>query len=214
MKTPLAVIKGKLELLANSWDDTIDEHFEHISKMMSEVRALEKLNSDLLLLSKEDIDNSINVTSFELEEFIEDLSEFYIDLAEIQDKVFQVNRPLEPVMVKWDYSKVKRMIIILLENAFKYTESGGSVTLSFQEINKNIKITVEDNGIGIKEEDKGRIFDRFFRSADVRGKNINGSGIGLSLLKSIGKTLGVDIKLYSKYGVGTKFEIIIPKIVN
>lgn len=214
MKTPLAVIKGKLELLANSWDDTIEEHFEHVSKIMSEVRALEKLNSDLLLLSKEDIDNSINVTSFELEEFIEDLSEFYIDLAEIQDKVFQVNRPLEPVMVKWDYSKVKRMIIILIENAFKYTESGGSVTLSFQEINKNIKITVEDNGIGIKEKDKGRIFDRFFRSADVRGKNINGSGIGLSLLKSIGKTLGVDIKLYSKYGVGTKFEIIIPKIVN
>ncbi|PWX45039.1 sensor histidine kinase, partial [Clostridium perfringens] len=118
MKTPLAVIKGKLELLANSWDDKIEDHFEHISKMMSEVRDLEKLNSDLLLLSKEDIDNSVNIVSFELEEFIEDLSEFYVDLAEVQEKNFIVNRPLTPVIVKWDYSKVKRMLIILLENAF------------------------------------------------------------------------------------------------
>ncbi|WP_394894427.1 sensor histidine kinase [Clostridium perfringens] len=214
MKTPLAVIKGKLELLANSWDDKIEDHFEHISKMMSEVRDLEKLNSDLLLLSKEDIDNSVNIVSFELEEFIEDLSEFYVDLAEVQEKNFIVNRPLTPVIVKWDYSKVKRMLIILLENAFKYTEEGGKISLSFEEVNKNIKIIVLDNGIGIKEEDIGRIFDRFFRSADVRGKNIKGSGIGLSLLKSIGKTLGTDIKLYSKYGIGTRFEITIPKILN
>lgn len=214
MKTPLAVIKGKLELLANSWDDKIEDHFEHISKMMSEVRDLEKLNSDLLLLSKEDIDNSVNIVSFELEEFIEDLSEFYVDLAEVQEKNFIVNRPLTPVIVKWDYSKVKRMLIILLENAFKYTEEGGKISLSFEEVNKNIKIIVCDNGIGIKEEDIGRIFDRFFRSADVRGKNIKGSGIGLSLLKSIGKTLGTDIKLYSKYGIGTRFEITIPKILN
>ncbi|EGT3616962.1 HAMP domain-containing histidine kinase [Clostridium perfringens] len=214
MKTPLAVIKGKLELLANSWDDKIEDHFEHISKMMSEVRDLEKLNSDLLLLSKEDIDNSINISTFELESFIEDLSEFYVDLAEIQEKKFIVNRPMTPVMVKWDYSKIKRMLIIILENAFKYTENDGEISLSFEEINKNIKIIVEDNGIGIREEDRDRIFDRFFRSADVRGKNIKGSGIGLSLLKSIGNTLGTDIKLYSKYGVGTRFEITIPKIIN
>ena len=66
MRTPLAVIKGKLELLAHSWGDTIDDHFEHISKMMSEVRGLEKLNSDLLLLSKEDLDLAANITKFQI----------------------------------------------------------------------------------------------------------------------------------------------------
>ena len=66
MRTPLAVIKGKLELLAHSWGDTIDDHFEHISKMMSEVRGLEKLNSDLLLLSKEDLDLAVNITNFQI----------------------------------------------------------------------------------------------------------------------------------------------------
>ena len=81
MRTPLAVIKGRLELLANSWEDTIEMHFEHISKMMSEIRGLEKLNSDLLLLSKEDLNLTVNITSFKLDDFIKDLSDFYFDLA-------------------------------------------------------------------------------------------------------------------------------------
>lgn len=214
MKTPLAVIKGKLELLANSWGDTIDDHFEHISKMMSEVRGLEKLNNDLLLLSKEDIDSRINITEFNLKNFIDDISEFYMDLSEIQDKTFEVNMPIEPVIVRWDYSKVKRMVIILIENAFKYTSAKGKITLSFEEINKTIKITVKDTGIGIKQDEQTRIFDRFFRGADVRAKNINGSGIGLSLLRSIAKTLEIKIKLSSEYGKGTEFELLVPKLTK
>jgi signal transduction histidine kinase len=214
MKTPLAVIKGKLEILANSWGETIDNNFEHISKMMSEVRGLEKLNNDLLLLTKEDIDVSANITNFKLKQLIEDISEFYMDLAEMQNKRFQILKPEEDMTVCWDYSKMKRVMIILLENAFKYTNENGSIVLSFEEVNKNIKIVVKDTGIGIKQEDQERIFDRFFRSADVRGKNINGSGIGLSLLKSISKTLGLTIKFTSKYGEGTEFKMLVPKIMK
>lgn len=215
MRTPLAVIRGKLELLANKWGDTIDNNFEHISKMMSEVRGLEKLNSDLLLLSKEDVDGSINITEFSLDEFIRDVSEFYIDLAEIQEKSFKVIKSIKPdIKVNWDYNKVKRMIIILIENAFKYTKDNGVIELAFEDVGKNIKVTVKDNGIGIKEEEQERIFDRFFRSADVRVKGISGSGIGLSLLKSIAKTLDIKIKLTSKEFEGTEFNLFIPKIIK
>ncbi|MBM6861563.1 HAMP domain-containing histidine kinase, partial [Clostridium saudiense] len=110
MRTPLAVIRGKLELLANKWGDTIDNNFEHISKMMSEIRGLEKLNSDLLLLSKEDVDGSVNITEFSLDDFISDVSEFYVDLAEIQEKSFNVTTRLDAnTKVNWDYNKIKRM---------------------------------------------------------------------------------------------------------
>lgn len=215
MRTPLAVIRGKLELLANKWGDTIDNNFEHISKMMSEVRGLEKLNSDLLLLSKEDVDGSINITEFSLDEFIRDVSEFYIDLAEIQEKSFKVIKSIKPdIKVNWDYNKVKRMIIILIENAFKYTKDNGVIELAFEDVGKNIKVTVKDNGIGIKEEEQERIFDRFFRSADVRVKSITGSGIGLSLLKSIAKTLDIKVKLTSKVAEGTEFNLLIPKTIK
>lgn len=214
MRTPLAVIKGKLELLANSWGDTIDTHFEHISKMMSEVRSLEKLNSDLLLLSKEDVDSSINITEVNLNDFIEDLSDFYGDLADMQGKKFYVKKTKDNIKLQWDYNKIRRATIILIENAFKYTSSKGEITLTFEDINKSILIRVKDNGIGIKDEDKNRIFDRFFRSSDVRGKNINGSGIGLSLLKSICKTLGIGIKVGSQYGKGTEFILNVPKVMK
>ena len=214
MRTPLAVIKGKLELLAHSWGDTIDDHFEHISKMMSEIRGLEKLNSDLLLLSKEDLDLSTSVTKFKLNDFINDLSEFYLDLAEIKEKTFKVIKPDEEIFVQWDYDKIKRAVVILIENAFKYTYENGEITLGVEDMNKQIKITVKDNGRGIKAEEQKRIFDRFYRSEAVRGENISGTGIGLSLLKSISKNFGIKLKVNSEYEIGSEFILIIPKIIK
>ena len=211
MRTPLAVIKGKLELLANSSKDTIDGHFEHISKIMSEIRGLEKLNTDLLLLSKEDLDLGINITKFSLYEFINDIGEFYIDLADIQGKEFKVIKPAYDVEVLWDYSKIRRAVIILIENAFKYTDDNGKIEFIIEEFNKNIRISVRDNGIGIREEDQERIFDRFYRSDIVRGKNISGTGIGLSLLKSISKNFGIKLNVNSTYGEGSEFTMMIPK---
>ncbi|MCY6959850.1 sensor histidine kinase [Clostridium brassicae] len=214
MRTPLAIIKGKLELLANAWGETIEDNFEHISKMMSEIRGLEKLNSDLLLLTKEDLGVSIKIEDVSLKDFTDDISEFYIDLAEMQNKEFKVINPHSDLMVKWDYHKMKRAVIILLENAFKYTPEEGKITLSFEDLNKFIKIRVCDTGIGIKKEDQLRIFDRFFRSANIRSSNIAGSGVGLSLLKSISKTLGFTVKFSSQVGKGTDFELIVSKIMK
>lgn len=214
MRTPLAIIKGKLELLTAARDDTIDTHFEPISQMMSEIRGLEKLNHDLLLLTKADIDSSIVFTKFKLDSFSEDLSSFYLDLAELQNKKFQVIKPEKQISVVWDYNKMKRSVIILLENAFKYTPTGGNITLKLEDVDKNIKISVIDTGIGIKFEDQERIFDRFFRSANVRGTTITGSGIGLSLLKSFSHTLGFKISLSSEYQKGTIFSLMIPKIMK
>ncbi|WP_125153217.1 sensor histidine kinase [Clostridium rectalis] len=214
MRTPLAVIKGKLELLANSWGESIDNNFEYISKMMSEIKLLEKLNSDLLLLTKEDLSNNIKIDSINLEEFIKNISEFYIDLAEIQNKKFEVIRPNGIIKVSWDYDKIKRIIVILLENAFKYTKVKDSITIVFEEFNKNIKITIKDTGIGIKKEDQRRIFDRFFRSSNVRASNITGSGIGLSLLKSISNSLGIEVNFSSEVNIGTKFQLIVPKVIR
>ena len=130
MRTPLAVIRGKLELMVHSPKDTIEDQFEHISKIMSEVRGLEKLNSDLLLLSKEDIELGENIVEFSLDDFIDDISEFYIDFAEIKERNLEIIRSESGINVKWDYNKVKRAVVILLENAFKYTDEGGQITLS------------------------------------------------------------------------------------
>ena len=211
MRTPLAVIRGKLELLAGASCDRIGDHFEHISKIMSEIRGLEKLNSDLLLLSKEDLSLGDNITKFDLNDFIDEISEFYTDLAEIKEKNFDIIRPEKSTHVEWDYIKIKRVLTILLENAFKYTDENGQIQLKIEILKKTVRISVKDNGIGIKEEDKERIFDRFYRSELVRGKNIGGTGIGLSLLKSISNSFEIKVKVNSEYGAGSEFILDIPK---
>ena len=214
MRTPLAIIKGKLELLTRALGSKDESNFEDISKIMSEIRGLEKLNNDLLLLSKVDIHSSIKITEFKLSKLIEDIGEFYTDLSELRSKDFCIIKHIEDITVHWDYEKVKRCIVILLENAFKYTKEDGKVELVIEEDSKNVIVKVIDNGIGIKEEDQSRIFDRFFRSNDIRATDIGGSGIGLSLLSSIADNLSIRIKLDSRHNEGSQFTLIAPKKMN
>ncbi|WP_054740873.1 sensor histidine kinase [Cellulosilyticum ruminicola] len=211
MRTPLAVIKGRLELLVRHKNDKVEEHYEEISIIMKELWGLEKLNSDLLLMSKEDMGMKLEITSFSLNEFISEIGEFYTDFAEIQDKQFNVNLLEEDIEVSWDKSKMKRCIVILIENALKYTGSGDEITINVFKKDKMIKIEVADTGVGIKEEDQERIFDRFFRSSEARASGKEGSGIGLSLLKSIAYGLDVKIDLRSVYGEGAKFTLTMSK---
>lgn len=215
MRTPLAVIKGQLELMSRYREDQIQEHFEELAQMMNEIRSLERLNSDLLLLTKEDIEGKLNIEQLNINDFIEEIEEFYTDLSEIQDKAFVVENEVQDEWVEWDKEKLKRCLTILLENAFKYTPEGGQIKLKVQSSSKKIKISVEDTGLGIKQEDLNRIFDRFFRSSDVRARGIDGSGIGLSLLKALTYTMGIQIEVSSVYKEGSKFTLDIPsKMVN
>ena len=214
MRTPLAVIKGQVELMTAHPQDRIEEHFEQFSQMIGEIRSLEKLNRDLLLLSKEDIESKTVGEAIEVKTFIGEMKEFYTELAELQNKHFIVKVPDSPVNVKWDLEKVKRCLIILLENAFKYTDEEDTILLEVTKGNKSIVVRIEDSGIGISKEDQKRLFDRFFRSSDVRARGIEGSGIGLSLLQSLAHTLGIKVQVQSTYGKGTVFTLEIPLKMN
>lgn len=214
MRTPLAVIKGQVELMTAHPQDRIEEHFEQFSQMIGEIRSLEKLNRDLLLLSKEDIESKTVGEAIEVKTFIGEIKEFYMELAELQNKHFIVKVPDNPVNVKWDLEKVKRCLIILLENAFKYTDEEDTILLGMTKVNKSIVVRIEDSGIGISKEDQKRLFDRFFRSSDVRARGIEGSGIGLSLLQSLAHTLGIKVQVQSTYGKGTVFILEIPLKMN
>ncbi|MBU3810481.1 MAG: HAMP domain-containing histidine kinase, partial [Candidatus Niameybacter stercoravium] len=205
MRTPLAVIKGQVELMTAHSGDRIEDHFEGLSQMIGEIRGLEKLNRDLLLLSKEGIEGKAVGEAVELYNFVEDIKEFYTELAELQSKEFILKMSDPHCKIQWDLDKVKRCFTILLENAFKYTEEGDTIQLELTKVNKHVVVHIEDSGMGISKKDQERIFDRFFRSGDVRAKGIEGSGIGLSLLQSLAHTLGIKVQVQSTYGKGTTF---------
>ncbi len=210
MRTPLAVIRGKLELLARKNQDSIYEHFDELSGMMSELKGIEKMNKDLLMISKEDMKGVLEVKSLSLRKFLDEIAELYGELAGFREIEFTYQGIQEDVTVNWDQDKMKRCINILLENAIKYSESNGRVMLQAQKQEKGIRLIVSDKGRGIKEEEMPYIFERFYRSNEVRASGMEGSGIGLSLLKSLCYTMGIKIKVESKYQEGSTFILEVP----
>lgn len=211
MRTPLAVIKGKLELIARKPEDSIEKHYKEISAIMSELSGLEKLNKDLLLLSKEDMGGVLEVKKIFVQPFFNEIAEFYDELSKFHELSFQYDPIEQPVEVEWDLSKVKRCISILLENAIKYSYEQGKILLQVMNEEKYVKVIVSDTGRGIKKEELEKIFERFYRNSEIRASGIEGSGIGLSLLKSLAYTMDIKVKVVSQYGKGSSFMLWIPK---
>lgn len=216
IRTPLSVIRGKIELVAQRPNDEIQEHSQELSDIVSEITAMEKMSNSLLMLSKEDSFIRHEISSFRLSDMLCELSdELFSMLAELQDKNFSFSIAPQDMTVSWDYAKMKQAFTILLDNAFKYTDAGDEIRITAtQSRDGNVVISFYDSGRGIKQEDLTRIFDRFYRSADVRAQEISGSGIGLSLLNLLGNNLGFKIKVYSEYGAFTEFVITAPSVMK
>lgn len=210
MRTPLAVIRGKMELLAKKSEDPVYKHFDELAHIMSEINGLEKMNKDLLLMSKEDMQGILEIKRFSIGPFLEEVVEIYGELAKLHNIHFKYNPQVEDVSVEWDEAKVKRCINILLENAIKYSDSEDTITLSVEKQDKYIRVKVADTGQGIKKEELSHIFDRFYRSSEVRASGVEGSGIGLSLLQSLAYTMRIKIKVHSVYSEGSTFTLEIP----
>lgn len=211
LRTPISIVSSKLEYLLKVPNNSISDEVETVADAMKEIRRVKKMITDLLSLSKEDSIITINEETFELDELIDDLSKDYKDIADIQGKNFEIEHKLMNNIVFTDKNKLRQLIVILIDNAFKYTKKNDSVYIILSENKNNIIITVGDTGIGIEEDEINNIFDRFFRSSNVRNKDIEGSGIGLSIAKMLVLNLKGEIKVTSKIDTGTEFKIYIPR---
>jgi signal transduction histidine kinase len=107
---------------------------------------------------------------------------------------------------------VRRLLLILLDNAIKYTGSGGRVSLQLARFPDRVDIAVEDNGIGIPPEDLPRLFDRFYRSEKSRSRDFGGVGLGLALAKWIVSSHSGTITVESEVNRGSRFLVRIPQI--
>lgn len=167
--------------------------------------------NDLLHLTKEESISKLNIEELNIIEFIESISSDYIEIADIQNKTFDYKFENKTNKITTDKNKLRQLIVIFIDNAFKYTNEGDNIKIILNEKDNNFIISIKDTGIGISENEIGLIFDRFFRSENVRDKDIDGSGIGLSIASMVVKTLKGNIKVESKLNEGTKFDIYIPK---
>ncbi len=211
LRTPISIVSSKLESMLKSPNNTVIDEVETISDAMKETRRMKKMISDLLYLTKEDSISKTNKEETNIKELLSEISNDYIDIAQIQDKIFNITIEIKDAIIITDKSKLRQLLLIFIDNAFKYTKKGDKILIEVKDKSNNISICVIDSGIGIKKEDIPYIFDRFFRSENVRNKDIDGSGIGMSIAKMLCSSLNIGIDVNSKLGDYTKIEIVIPK---
>ena len=113
---------------------------------------------------------------------------------------------LNRVFVKGDEDRLRQLMIILTDNAIKYTPEGGKVAVGIVE-KERVGITVTDTGIGISKEDLGKIFERFYRVDKARSREMGGNGLGLSIAKELVRMNGGEIGVESEEGEGTRFTV-------
>lgn len=205
LRTPLAVLQNRLETLFRKPMTTVLDNSEIIASSLDEVRNMKILTTNLLDLARRD--DGINPT-FETiyPEEIDKVFENYEMIAVENEKTFIYHNNLSSPFTS-DRALLKQVMTILFDNAVKYTGEDGIIEFTINQTDKQIFIKVADNGLGIKDSDKKKIFDRFYRVDKARTRQSGGFGLGLSLAQQIIKTLKGSIKVSDNKPKGTIFEI-------
>lgn len=195
LRTPLTIIQAKQEMLLQSPTSRIIDKSEDIALTLSETRRLSKMVTELMDLARADSKKSdINKTKANLNELIETIVVPYEEMAKMQNKVMTVNAKCTKE-VNIDPNKIKQLLVILLDNALKYTEDGDSIEIDAHNVEDKVFINVKDTGIGISDVAIKHVFERFYREDKARSREKGGTGLGLSIAHTIVKSHGGTIKI-------------------
>ncbi|PIE93473.1 two-component sensor histidine kinase [Bacillus fungorum] len=210
LRTPLAVIQSKTDILFHSPSATIEEKAMDISTISKECRRLSKLVANLLLLARSDSNQiEMDKKTFEMDKLLEEIVDPYKEIASYKEKEMLL-KVEHDISFMGDRERIHQMMVILLDNAMKYTNEGGHIQIDCTQTNSSIRIRVKDDGIGVKDEDIPKLFDRFYQGDKARSVS-EGAGLGLSIAKWIVEKHYGKILVESKWGEGTCFEVILPK---
>ena len=208
LRTPLAVVMASADLLEN--DPSITSPFlkQVIEDVRDEVKKMTKLVSDLLLVARSDNKAlKLKPTKFDAAELLGQTARVMQPLAE-KKHITVTAETLGKHEIQADEQKIKQLMLILVDNAVKYTPDGGKVTVGFEKAPQGcVRFYVQDTGIGIAKEDQEKIFDRFYRVDKARSREMGGNGLGLSIAQEIVALHQGTIRVQSEPGQGTRFIV-------
>lgn len=210
LRTPLTTVRGNIDLMKQLGE--FDR--ESLDIMQDELERMTRLVGDLLLLARAD-GGSLPVSQIPLE-LDTILFDVYRQVQPLRKdkKVDVLIAEVVPCRVEGDPDRIKQLVLILVDNAIKYTPEGGTVTLSLTREDNDAWLSVTDTGPGIAPEHLPHIFDRFYRVDKARSRALGGSGLGLSIAKWIAEAHGGAIKVTSTKGEGSRFHIRLPTMTD
>ncbi len=170
-----------------------------------------RLVNNLIDISRIDIGYyNLQLSNYDMVKVIKDITLSISEYVKHKKINLSFNTDLEEVILACDADKIERVMLNLLSNAIKYTDDNGEIHVSLNKVNEDIVVSVKDNGVGIPKDKLNIIFDRFGQVNDILSRRCEGSGIGLSIVKSIVEMHGGKIEVFSEIGKGTEFIFNIP----
>ncbi|MCM3654670.1 sensor histidine kinase [Metabacillus litoralis] len=212
LRTPLSVLLSSIDAMEMTIEPEEKEDFSGriISNMRKEVKRMTNLVSDLLTLARSDSNTfELRRETFDFRPLAEQALESVSSLVDEKQISTSLSAPAS-LMAVGDPERLSQLLYILLDNAIKYTPNEGEVKLSLSKEGSDLCIRVQDTGIGIKQEDVHRIFERFYRSDKSRSRQIGSHGLGLSIAKWIVESHKGKIKVESELGKGSTFIVRVP----
>jgi signal transduction histidine kinase len=208
-RTPLSTILSSVSLIGRYTETAQQENRDkHIHKIKSSVTHLTGILNDFLSMNKlEEGKTKPIFEDFDICELIKEITEELKTIVK-KGQTLQTICAFEQKMVRSDIKIVKNIMINLISNAIKYSPEDAEILCHLNRNDQEISFSVTDKGIGIPEDEQKHLFDRFFRASNVT--NIEGTGLGLNIVKGYVEILGGNISFESTRYVGSKFTITIP----
>lgn len=211
LRTPLSIFHGYLENLRDNPDLPRKELVEIIGVLEKHSLRLNALVEDLLILARlESRDLHLQLEEIDLGPFLREIVADW-KLRSSRKEItltLEIARDLPPIHA--DVLRIEQVMNNLIDNAIKYTPSGGAVTVRAGAGGDHVELRIEDNGVGIEPRDLPHIFERFYRADKARSREQGGTGLGLSIVKHIAQTHGGTVTAESTYGIGTTIILRLP----
>ena len=205
LRTPLTIIQAKQELLLQEPESKIIDKSEDINLTLKETRRLSKMIKELMALARSDSNEYVlNKEEINIDELIQEIVKPYIDYAKVENKTIKLELSYKKE-IKVDRNKITELLIILLDNAIKYTGENDTITIKTYSKDGKCNIEVADTGIGISDEGLKRVFERFYREDKARTREKGGTGLGLSIAHTIVTRHKGSIKAMHNKPKGTVF---------
>jgi heavy metal sensor kinase len=211
LRTPVAFIRSSAELLLMGPTKDLTKT-RGIEEILKESEYMAELIGDLLTLARGDRkDGSLSMELFELIEAVDPILTRGQSLATAKNITIDYSPASQVVAIHGNRNACERILLILIDNAIRYTPGGGHVALNTWTSGKTCGFTVSDNGIGIAVEDHERIFERFYRVDTARTPRDGGTGLGLAIARSLVEAHGGTISVESRLGQGARFIVRFPR---
>jgi len=212
LKTPVAAVLGFIKLILDeSVSVTEEQEKDFLQRSYVRLQGLVAMVNDLLDISRMELRKvDREIKELEIDKILKSTLDFLEFELKKKDLTYDLTTSTQTTKIKADQNEITRLFTNILSNAIKYNKEKGKILISISASENYLITKITDTGIGLKPEEKNRLFQEFFRAKNEKTRGISGTGLGLSIVKRIVDSYAGKVEVESEYGVGTTFRIYLP----